>query len=224
MTEDSGVMMGDPAAPMIADFYAFGATNFDAPAALAGLVRAATDPSVRAPRTKINERDALADYLKLGYVPEHQKGGYGNVSMTLEYASADFALAQFAKALGDETDYAMLMQHAQNWRNHFNPETGYLQMRRADGSWAPGFTNNVARYDQDQAYVEGTAGQYLWMVPFNLKTLADLMGGPDAAAGRLDAFFTKLNVGDRGPNAWMAWVGNEPNLNTPWIYCFLGQP
>ena len=36
MTEDSGVMMGDPAAPMIADFYTFGATNFDAPAALGG--------------------------------------------------------------------------------------------------------------------------------------------------------------------------------------------
>ena len=34
ITEDSGVMMGDPAAPMIADFYAFGATNFDAQAAL----------------------------------------------------------------------------------------------------------------------------------------------------------------------------------------------
>jgi len=223
-TEDSGVMMGDPAAPMIADFYTFGATNFDAPAALAGLVRAATDPSVNAPRTKTNERDALEDYLKLGYVPEHQKGGYGNVSMTLEYASADFALAQFAKALGDETDYAMLMQHAQNWRNVFNPQTGYLQMRQRDGSWAPGFTNNVGRYDQDQAYVEGTAGQYLWMVPFNLKTLADMMGGPDATAKRLDAFFTRLNVGDRGPDAWMAWMGNEPCLETPWIYCFLGQP
>ena len=74
------------------------------------------------------------------------------------------------------------------------------------------------------AYVEGTAGQYLWMVPFNLKTLADMMGGPDVAAKRLDAFFTKLNVGDSGPNAWMAWVGNEPCLETPWIYCFLGQP
>ncbi len=74
VTEDSGVMVGDPAAPMIADFYAFGATNFDAPAALQGLVRAATDPSVRAPRTKTNERDALADYLKLGYVPEHEGG------------------------------------------------------------------------------------------------------------------------------------------------------
>ena len=224
MTEDSGVMMGDPAAPIIADFYDFGATNFDAKAALAGLVRAATDPSVRAPRTKTNERDALEDCLKLGYVPEHQKGGYGNVSMTLEYASADFALAQFAKALGDETDYTMLMQHAQNWRNLFNPETGYLQMRQRDGSWAPGFTNNVGRYNGDTAYVEGTAGQYLWMVPFNLKTLADMIGGPDVAAKRLDAFFTKLNVGDSGPNAWMAWVGNEPCLETPWIYCFLGQP
>ena len=224
MTEDSGVMMGDPAAPMIADFYTFGATNFDARAALAGLVRAATDPSVRAPRTKTNERDALEDYLKLGYVPEHQKGGYGNVSMTLEYASADFALAQFARALGDESDYAMLMQHAQNWRNLFNPETGYIQMRRRDGSWSPGFTNNAGNYNGDTAYVEGTAGQYLWMVPFNLKTLADMMGGPDVAARRLDAFFTKLNVGDRGPDAWMAWVGNEPCLETPWIYCFFGQP
>jgi predicted alpha-1,2-mannosidase len=224
MSEDSGVMMGDPAAPMIADFYAFGATNFDTKAALAGLVRAATDPSVSAPRTKTNERDALGDYLKLGYVPEHQTGGYGNVSMTLEYASADFALAQFARALGDQSDYSLLMEHAQNWRNLFNPKTGYLQMRRRDGSWAPGFANNIQSYDKDQAYVEGTAGQYLWMVPFNLKTLADMMGGTDIAAQRLDRFFTKLNVGDEGPDAWMAWMGNEPCLETPWEYCFFGQP
>jgi predicted alpha-1,2-mannosidase len=116
------------------------------------------------------------------------------------------------------------MHHAQNWRNLFNPKTGYLQMRRRDGSWSPGFTNNVGNYNGATAYVEGTAGQYLWMVPFNLKTLADMLGGPDVAARRLDAFFTKLNVGDRGPDAWMAWVGNEPCLETPWIYCFLGQP
>lgn len=224
ISEDSGVMMGDPAAAMIADFYAFGATNFDTAAALAGLVRAATDPSVRAPRPRLNERDALEDYLKLGYVPEHQRGGYGNVSMTLEYASADFALSQFAKTLGDQTVSAMLLQHAQNWKNHFNPASGYLEMRRRDGSWAPGFTNNVGRYDKNEAYVEGTAGQYLWMVPFNYKELAGMLGGPEIAAKRLDAFFTKLNVGDQGPDAWMAWLGNEPCLETPWIYDFWGQP
>ena len=221
VTEDSGVMMGDPAAPMIADFYAFGATNFDTEAALQGLVRAATDPSVRAPRTETNERDALADYLKLGYVPEHQNGSYGNVSMTLEFVSADFALSQFAKALGDESDSAMLLEHAQNWRNLYNPETGYIQMRRRDGTWAPGFTNNAGGYDSDQAYVEGTAGQYLWMVPFNEAGLAETLGGPSAAAKRLDDFFTKLDAGDGSANAWL---GNEPSLETPWIYDFLGQP
>lgn len=219
--EDSGVMMGDPAAPIIADFYAFGATNFDAQATLAGLVRAATDPSVRAPRTGTYERDALADYLKLGYVPEYQRGGYGNVSMTEEYASADFALSQLAQALGDDADSATLLRHAQNWTNHFNPATGYLQMRRRDGSWAPGFRPDVEGYDGNQAYVEGTAAQYLWMVPFNLKTLFDLMGGPQAAGARLDQFFTGLNA---GVDSIYAYLGNEPCLETPWEYCFLGQP
>ncbi len=223
ITGDSGVMVGDPAAPMIAAFYAFGATDFEAKAALEGLVRAATDPSVSAPRSRTKERDALADYLALGYVPQHQRGGYGNVSMTLEYASADFALAELAKALGDAADHALLMQHAQSWRNLWNPETGYLQMRRRDGSWAPGFLDNVQRYDDDRAYAEGTAGQYVWMVPFNLKTLAERMGGPEAAARRLDDFFVKLNAGDRGPDAAKAWIGNEPSLHTPWIYAFLGR-
>ena len=223
-TEDSGVMMGDPAAPIIADFYAFGATNFDTRAALAGLVRAATDPSVYAPRSSTHERDALADYLKLGYVPEHQTGGYGNVSMTLEYDSADFALSQFASALGDQADSQMLLRHAQNWRNLYNPLTGYIQMKRPNGEWAPGFVNNNDTYDKDTAYVEGTAGQYLWMVPFNYKGLADAMGGQDAAVKRLDAFFTKLDAGFNNPDGWMAWLGNEPCLETPWIYDFWGTP
>jgi predicted alpha-1,2-mannosidase len=224
VVQDSGVMDGDPAAPIIAGFHAFGATNFDVHAALAGLVAAATNPAVMAPRTRIYERDALADYLHLGYVPEDQHGiwqGYGNVSMTLEYGAADFAASQLAAALGDNADSELLLQHAQNWRHLFNPKTGYFQMRRRDGSWAPGFTNNVLEYDGNRAYQEGTASQYIWMVPFNLKGLADALGGPGAASARLDNFFTKLNAGD---NSVYANMGNEPCVETPWIYCFLGQP
>ena len=223
-TEDSGVMDGDPSAPIIAGFYAFGARNFDTHAALAGLVRAATDPSVMAPRSRIYERDALADYLKLGYVPEDQHGiwnGYGNVSMTLEYASADFAVSQLANALGDTADSAKLLRQAQNWRNLFNSETRYFQMRRRDGTWAPGFTNNVLSYDNNRAYQEGTAEQFVWMVPFDLHGLIEVIGGSNAAAARLDTFFTELNGGEKSTFAYM---GNEPCLETPWIYCFLGRP
>ncbi|HTV43119.1 MAG TPA: GH92 family glycosyl hydrolase [Candidatus Sulfotelmatobacter sp.] len=221
LTEDSGVMMGDPAAPIIADFYAFGATDFDTHAALAGLVNAATNPAVYAPITQTYERDALKDYLHLGYVPEHQTGGYGNVSMTLEYASADFGLSQFAAALGDEQDSQMLLQHAQNWRNTFNPKTGYDQMRRRDGSWAPDFVPNRNKYDDDTAYVEGTAAQYRWMVPFDLKDLANMLGGRREAVQQLDIFHTKLNDGTR---TIYAYLGNEPCLETPWIYDFWGAP
>lgn len=220
-TDDSGVMMGDPAAPIIADFYAFGATNFDVRAALAGLVNAATNPAVYAPGSKTHERDALEDYLALGYVPEHQTGGYGNVSMTLEYASADFGLSQFAAALGDRRDSAMLLKHAQNWRHVYNPQTGYDQMRRRDGSWAPNFTDRKNKYDGDTAYVEGSAAQYRWMVPFDLKGLAKILGGRNAAVKQLDIFHTKLNDGG---NSMYANLGNEPCLETPWIYDFWGAP
>lgn len=223
-TEDSGVMDGDPAAPIVAGFYAFGARDFNTQDALAGLVRAATDPSVMAPRSGIIERDGLADYLKLGYVPEDQHGiwhGSGNVSMTLEYASADFAVSQMANALGDSADGAKLLKQAQNWRNLFNPETGYIQMRRRDGTWTPGFTNNVIFYDHNQAYQEGTAEQFIWMVPFDLHGLVEAIGGSNAAAARLDTFFTRLND---GMNSIYAYMGNEPCLETPWIYCFLGRP
>lgn len=225
-TMDSGVMMGDPAAPIIADYYAFGATHFDTQAALAGLLNAATNPAVYAPISRTHERDGLAAYLKLGYVPERgEQHGYGPVSMTLEYDSADFALSQFAAALGDQADSEMLLQHAQDWRNLYNPQTGYIQLKRRNGEWAPGFKNNVGSYDHaGTVYVEGTAGQYLWMEPFNYKGLAVAMGGQDTAVKRLDEFFTQLNVGDHGTNAWMAWLGNEPCLETPWIYDFWGAP
>ena len=221
LTEDSGIMMGDPAAPIIADFYAFGGTDFDTHAALAGLLNAATNPAVYAPGSKTHERDALDDYLRLGYVPEHQTGGYGNVSMTLEYASADFGLSQFAAALGDKKDSEMLLRHAQNWRNTYNPKTGYDQMRRRDGSWAPGFTNRRNKYDGDTAYVEGSAAQYRWMVPFDLKGLAKILGGRNEAVKQLDIFHTKLNDGG---NSIYAYLGNEPCLETPWIYDFWGAP
>jgi predicted alpha-1,2-mannosidase len=212
---DSGVMMGDPATPIIAGIYAFGGTNFDIKFALESMVNAAVNPSVLA-SNGIHERDAERDYLDLGYVPAGQRGGYGPVSMTLEYCSADAALARFARALGDTTNSTLAMNRAQNWRNLFNLNTGYIQLRNSDAAWSPGFpTLNGG------GYVEGTADQYVWMVPFNLSSLIDAMGGPQAVSGRLDKFFTQLNGGFGSTYAFM---GNEPCSETPWIYNFLGKP
>jgi predicted alpha-1,2-mannosidase len=212
---DTGVMMGDPATPIIAGFYAFGATNFNTTAALAAMVKAAVNPNTVA-MNGIHERDAERDYLNLGYVPAAEIGGYGPVSMTLEYCSADCALARFAQALGDTTNYTLAMNRAQNWRNVFNE--GYLQMRNSDALWSPGFPVYSGK-----AYVEGTAYQYVWMVPFNLGSLIDMMGGPQAASARLDTFFTELNDADETYSQF-AYMGNEPCSETPWIYNYMGEP
>jgi predicted alpha-1,2-mannosidase len=214
---DTGIMMGDPATPIIAGMYAFGATNFNTASALAAMVKAAVDPTTEF-SNGIHERDAERDYLNLGYVPAAESGGYGPVSMTLEYCSADCALARFAQALGNVTNYTLAMNRAQNWRNHFNIGSGYLQQRNADGLWSSGFPTYGGN-----AYVEGTIYQYTWMVPFNLVSLIDMMGGAQTASARLDTFFTELNDGDTTYSPF-AYMGNEPCSETPWIYSFVGKP
>ena len=216
---DSGVMIGDPAAAMIADFYAFGARKFDARGALSGLVRAATDPSVYAIRSRTYERPGLKDYLTLGYLPASQDGG--NVSMTLEYNSADFALSEFAGALGDKADSILMLKHAQYWKNLFNVKTGFYGMRHRDGAWVPASEDTVDHFGSSQAYVEGSPEQYVWMVPFNLRGLTEKMGGRKIALARLDTFFTEINGGFKSK---YAYLGNEPSIETPYIYCFLGEP
>ncbi len=213
---DSGVMMGDPATPIIAGIYAFGGTNFDTASALAAMVNAAVNPQVVA-RNGIHERDAERDYLNLGYVPAAQSGGYGPVSMTLEYCSADFALARFAKELGDTSNYALAMDRAQNWRNLFNSNTGYIQLRNSDAAWSPGFPTFGG------AYVEGTADQYLWMVPFNLSSLIGAMGGTQATSARLDKLFTQLNGGFSSTYAFMG--KRASNVPEPLDHTnYLGEP
>ena len=70
-------------------------------------------------------------------------------------------------------------------------------------------------------FQEGNAAQYTWMVPQDLGGLISAMGGDSAAVQRLDTFFTQLNA---GPNEPYDWAGNEPSLDTPWVYDYAGAP
>ena len=49
-----------------------------------------------------------------------------SVSVTLENAYDDWCLAQLARALGREEDYAYFMRRAGSYRNLFNPHTGFM--------------------------------------------------------------------------------------------------
>jgi predicted alpha-1,2-mannosidase len=202
----TGVMNGDPYHSAIASAYAFGARDFDVYGALASMVAGAERVGEKSGYT---ERPRNDEYLRLGYVP-------GQVSDTLEYGIADFGIAQLADRLGDRASADKFLRRAHGWQQLFNPATGWLQPRSADGAFGAAFDPA----DTD-GYVEGNGAQYHWMVFADVRGLFEMMGGPDRAAERLDAFFTKLNAGPHEP---FAYLGNEPSLQTPWLYAWAGRP
>jgi predicted alpha-1,2-mannosidase len=164
------------------------------------------------------ERPGLDLYLAGGYVPfDHGEGVInGTASTTLEYATADFAIAELARALGDEADYTTFAAQSQNWKSLFNPAVGALQPRLAAGGFVPGL-----RASAQTGYVEGNALQYGWMVPHDLGTLLTAMGPRARVLRKLDRFFARLNAGPARP---YAWLGNEPSFVAPWAYLWLAAP
>src|SRR5581483_10060228 len=126
---NSGGMAGDGPDAVIAGVYAFGTRDFDAAAALAAMDKGASQVGTTSAGQLV--RPGLADYLQLGYVSTAYSG---SASLTLEYATDDFSIAQFAKALGDQARYTSYLKRAQNWRLLFHD--GYIVPRNADGSFA----------------------------------------------------------------------------------------
>jgi predicted alpha-1,2-mannosidase len=207
VNRNSGGMVGDGDDQFISSSYAFGARKFDTHAALAIMDRSASVPGITSDGFEV--RDGLMDYMDIGYVPE-------KVSVTLEYCNDDFALAQFAKALGQKRMYIKFRNRSQNWKNLFDGSTKYLRPKNSEGRWEENFSPVTK-----QGFTEGTAAQYVWMVNFDLRSLIDSMGGDRMAIERLDRFFSKLNSGGKAETAWM---GNEPCEGDPWTYDFAGAP
>ena len=218
------VMNGDSPSVLIASAYAFGARNFDTKTALRYMVKAATEPG-KGPHDN-EERPYLADYLKLGYVPIDKDPSAA--SRTLEYASDDFAIAQFARGLGDTATYQRLLKQSQNWINLFDPETRWIRPRNSDGVWLQGFDAETSMPKRPNAPVstdqngfeEGNTYQYTFMIPFDYPDLIQRIGGDAATTPRLDKFFLKL----------ICWgepcfnMANEPDFVTPYAYVFAGEP
>lgn len=217
-TDETGTMVGDAPALIVAGAHAFGARGFDARAALARLAADASRPEARCNAHLL--RKGLADYLERGYCPADAPGGpWGPASTTLEYAVADFAIARLAAELGARDVAAAFTRRSGNWRAVFNPETGYVQPRLRDGSWRAPFDPS-----DERGFVEGNAAQYTFFVPHDLPGLIGALGGPQRAVERLDRLFEHVNTGAQGARTPHFWMGNEPQFSTPWIYNFAGAP
>jgi predicted alpha-1,2-mannosidase len=224
-------MVGDSADPILAGAAAFGA-RFDYGAALAAMVKGASEPCGSA-NGEYLERQGLPEYLRLGYVPLDSDTNvrnansiygepadvWGSAATTLEYAVDDFAVARMAALAGDRATYRTFMRRADNWRHLFNPASGMIEPRLANGSFPLDYDNRGGG-----GFVEGNSVQYSWAVPQDPAGLIARMGGPAKAVRRLDGFLRQLNAGPDGTHTDHALLGNEPTLHTPWLYDWMGRP
>src|SRR6202521_3678197 len=147
-------------------------------------------------------RAGLTYYKQIGYVPVDKTAEAA--SATLEDAYDDFAVAQVAKAVGKDADYRFFIDRSRNYRNLYNPATGFMQGRNADGSWA----------DADAGWTEGDKWVYTYSVLHDIPGLMALLGGAEKYNATLDEHFRD------GHNHH----DNEPSHHYGYLYDFSGQP
>ena len=127
----TSIMEGDPSPAIEAGIKAFGGDAFDVAGATSSLIAAATVPtandSLNSGDATIGngcnigcpgQRPALADYLKLGYVPANNCHCWGAAGETLEDAQADYSIAELAR--GDTAAFKAFLHRGENWQNVFN--------------------------------------------------------------------------------------------------------
>ena len=236
----TNVMTGASSTPFIVSAWQKGIRGFDVQAAFEGL-RKNHLPNGMMGRAGYEHDSALGggleDYIEKGYVPyPNPKGNFGfhqdGASLTLEYAYQDWTLAQLAKALGKEEDYRYFLTRSENYKNQFDPGSGWMRPKDVAGNWKDPFDP----YQYENGFNESNAAQSTWFVPHDIPGLAELMGGPEKAAEKLQgqfetaaaANFTSGTSHDRGEDPDRARIpvnyGNQPSIQTAFVFNYLGRP
>lgn len=208
----SDVMGAQHQDSLIVSAYQKGIRDFDAQAAYRAIRHDLTTPGVATASGGFAGDKQLAPYMKYGYIPDE----LGTTSNTFEYAYDDWTLAEFARALGREADYRRFRARSMNYRNAIDPATRYARPRRADGTWVAPFDPH--RFGTEggwsgRGFMEGTPWIYTWFVPQDPAGLISILG-KDRFNRRLQEGFEKGYVD----------LGNEPNLQAPFLFNYSGKP
>lgn len=151
-------------------------------------------------------------YEKHGYIP-------GNAGITLEAAFQDWALSEMAAALGKKNDAAHYLKRASGWTTLFNPAIGLVMPKDGNGAWL--HDNPLDGW----GWVESNAWQATWSVSHQLDRLADMMGGRDSMAAKLDHAFhmaSDENFLSGYSNGYISYA-NQPGLSDAHVFNRIGR-
>nr|WP_033338180.1 GH92 family glycosyl hydrolase [Catenuloplanes japonicus] len=237
----ANLMVGTSSDVAFADAYLKGIKGFDPEVAYQAAIKNA---SVAPPNDNVGRKGLTRSIFK-GYTPLDVTGEA--MSWAMDGYINDFGIAnmaaELAKAGGpnaaryqEEADY--YRQRALNYVNHFDPSVEFFQGKNTAGQWRwtpEQYDPEVWGYD----YTETNGWNMAFHAPQDGQGLANLYGGRDALAQKLDTFFSDpeeaLKPGSYGGvihemtearDVRMGQYGhsNQPSHHIPWMYAYAGQP
>jgi predicted alpha-1,2-mannosidase len=216
---------GDHASVFVAGTYFRGIKGFDLERAYRLLLKNATVPGR-------GGRPYLEEYMERGWIAEKDTTGVPTrdeykaaVTKTVEYAYDDYAVALIARELGDGANYRMLTARADNYKNLFDPSTGFWRGRIDDGSWIEDFDPYYPYYAY--MYREANAWQSLFFAPHDPTGMLALYPSREAVEKKLDSLFSEPWRGYEAHNM-TGFIGNychgnQPDHSVPYTYYFAGK-
>lgn len=213
---ETNCMVGNPGVPVVADAILKDIKGFDTELAFKALKESSMLP----------ER-GMEHRIEYGFIPADKMTEA--IAYDMEYAIADWAVAQAAQKLGKQDDYEYFLKRSKSYKNYFDASTGFMRGKMLDGSWRTPFSPYASSH-RDDDYCEGNAWQYTWLVPHDVEGLVECFGSKEAFVNKLDSLF--LANGDMGEASspdisgliGQYAHGNEPSHHTVYLYTLVGQP
>ncbi len=232
-SNETNCMVGYHVVSVMWDAYNKGIRGYDAQMAFQAMKSIGTEPS---DYTKVNgvltmkeiakarcgDADALESYNRYGYV--RCDDAHESVSKTLEYAYNDWCIAQMANALGKKSDYDYYMNRSHNWKNVYDPTTGFMRARKNGSLYSP-----FSPYTVDNNFTEANSWQYSFYVPHDLGGLSKLYGKSYRFADKLDELFNANEKTEGREQADITGLigqyahGNEPSHQIAYLYNYAGR-
>jgi predicted alpha-1,2-mannosidase len=243
---DSRSMNCNHSVAMVIDAYKKGLRGFDLEKAYQACKQAMEERSI-IPWSDIPAGELDAFYKEKGYFPALKPGEAETVpgvhswekrqpiAVTLGTAYDHWCLSLIARELGktDEADYYLKCSY--NYRNVFNPQTGFFHPKDKDGNFIEPFDYRISGgpgardyYDENNGYI------YRWDIQHNIAGLIDLLGGNESFIQALEEMYNTPygmsrwefynTLPDHTGNVGMFSMANEPCLHIPYLYNYAGQP
>ena len=216
---------GDHASAFVAGSWLRGINDFPLDRAYKLLLKNATVPGR-------GGRPYLDEYLKNGWIAEKDTTHVpfydeykAAVTKTIEYAYDDYATALVARQLGDKANERMLLKRSMNYKNVFDPSTGFYRGRIADGSFIEEFDPYYAYFAYQ--FREANAWQSLFYAPHDPQGVVKLYGSKKKVEQKLDSLFSEPWRGYEVENL-TGFIGNychgnQPGHSQPYMYYFVGR-